>query len=269
MSHVAVINAFPRRPIALIADPKAGGKRLLWLAVILLCFLPGLYWAWILQSSAGLKQDLLDRGVVAEVLRAEGTCFSRRQITGNAPRGCDYEVEYRLRPEDGGGTRTADVRLDGTRPVVTPELLYDPQNPDRAMFRPEMERSRRWQEWIGVPLMLIFPIGGLIIWFLLRKDGWAEALADPRPAALPVSRLVRLNKGMQVWYYPEPGGKEQVQGFREGSTPFLLHNPNGNPDDPPYVLALRHPVGRYLLLDREMPRLALTAEERARLSANG
>lgn len=267
MSHAAIIDAFPRREIALAPDPQAAKSRRLWLAGLTLLLLPGLWWGWSLWQTGELRQALRANGVETTVLNAEGDCFSRRQISGDEPRGCNFEIEYEVRPEHGGGTRRADVRLDGARPLFTPPALYDPADPGRVMLKPEAERDARWTEWIGVPLLLALPLGGLVLMILARKDPLAAALADPRPATVPIDRFVRQGQALQVWYRRAPGeAKEWLQVFSHGSEPFLLHSPAESADDRPWALALLHPRGRPILLDRALIRLDLSNEERARLT---
>jgi hypothetical protein len=265
MNQSAVIDAFPRRPIALIKSPDDAKARMKWLAILLLLLLPGLYWGWSLHETSEFKQYLRTSGAEAEVLSADGNCFSRRQISGDNPRGCNFEIEYVLRPEHGGQTLRADVWHDGARPIFTPPALYDPADPSRVMLRPEAERDYRWTEWIGVPIALLIPLAGLLLWFLSRNDPLEAALADPRPVAVPVERFARLKNALQVWFRREPGGKELLQVFPVGATPFLLSPPGGNPDERPWALALLAANGRPLLLDSELRRLDLTGEERSRI----
>jgi len=266
MNHAAVIDAFPRRPVTLLPDPqrKKSGRR--WLIGLLLLLLPGLYWGWSLWETGQLRTELRARGVEADVLSADGNCWSRRQISGDNPRGCNLEIEYAVRAEHGGGTRRADVWLDGRRPVFTPPALYDPADPDRVMLKPEAERDGRWTEWIGVPILLLFPIAGLALMFATRKNPLEAALADPRPVTVPVDRFVRQGNMLQVWYRKAPGEtKEWLQAFPQGSEPFLVNPPAGSAEDKPWALALLHPKGRPIILDRALSQLELSSEERARL----
>ena len=266
MSHAAIVDAFPRRPIRLTPDPARARAGRLWLIGLLLALLPGLWLGWSLWQTGQLRGELRANGVETEVLSAEGSCVSRRQITGDNPRGCNFEIEYVVRDEHGGGTRRADVRLDGARPIFTPPALYDPADPDRVMLKPEAERDARWTEWIGVPLMLAIPLAGLVLLFLARKDPLEAAAADPRPTTVPVDRFARRGNALQAWSRKAPGeAKEWLQVFNGQDEPFLLRAPEGSADDRPWALALLHPKGRPILLDRELKRLELTDEERARL----
>ena len=267
MSHAAIIDSFPRRPLRLIPDPARARSGRMWLIGLLLALLPGLWWGWTLVQTGQLRGDLRARGIETEVLSAEGNCLSRRQISGDNPRGCNFEIEYVVQGEHGGGTRRADVWLDGARPIFTPPALYDPADPDRVMLKPEAERDARWTEWIGVPLMLGIPLAGLVLLFLARGDPLEAAAADPRPVTVPVDRFVRQGQSLQVWYRKAPGEtKEWLHVFPGESEPFLLHPPAGSADDRPWALALLHPKGRPILLDRALKQLELSEEERARLT---
>lgn len=268
MSHAAVIDAFPRRPIGLVKSPRSGKASRNALIVILLLFLPGLYWGYSLWQDQRLRELLRAHGVEVQVLNSEGTCWSRRQITGDEPRGCNLTIDYQLRPEHGGQVRQARVWLDGREPIFTPPALYDPADPGRVMLKPEAERDLRWTEWIALPILLLIPFAALLIWFFGRKGGLEDALRDPRPVAVPVERMVRGSKMLQLWFRKPEGGKELVQFFGQGKTPFLLHPPAGEPSDRPWALALLSPNGRPIILDSDLASLDLTDQERAAILAS-
>jgi hypothetical protein len=266
-AHAALLDAFPRRPLALDQseqDKAAKTLRLGWIIVLLL-FLPGLFWGWTLWQDQQLRTHLRANGVEAEVVRAEGNCWSRRQISGDEPKGCNLDISYQVAPQHGGGVREADVWLDGRSPVLQPPALYDPDDPSRVMLKPEAERDLRWTEWIGAPIALLFPIGGLLLLLFGTKGGLEEALRNPRPVSLPIDRLVRRNNGLEVWFRWPEGGKERLQLFANGSEPLLLNPPSGDPDGPPWALALLDAKGRPILLRRDLSEIDLTAEERSRL----
>lgn len=263
MAHTAVINAFPRRPISLVQAKDGGKSGRIALIVILLLFLPGLYWGYSLWQDQNLREFLRTSGVEAQVLSSEGSCWSRRQITGDEPRGCNLDIQYQLRPEHGGQVRQADVWLDGRQPIFRPPALYDPADPSRVMLKPEAERDLRWTEWIAAPILLLFPIAGLLLWIFGSKGGLEDALRDPRPVTVPVERFVRGPTGLQVWFRKPEGGKELLQVFAHGKTPLLLNPPADDPSDRPWALAVLSPRGRPLLLDSDLGNLELTDQERA------
>jgi hypothetical protein len=263
MSHADIVNAFPRRPIELVKAPDAGKKRRNALIIILLLFLPGLYFGWTMWQDQQLREFLRTSGVQAEVLNSEGTCFSRRQISGDEPKGCNLEIDYRLRSEEGGGTRHAKVWLSGRQPIFTPAALYDPADPSRVMLKPEAERDLTWKNWIGPFFILLIPVIALLIWLFGHKGGIVDALKDPKPVTVPVARFVRTQNILQVFFHKPDGGKELMQAFAKGKEPLLLHPPAGAASDNPWALALLAPSGRPILLDSDLATLDLTEAERA------
>jgi len=87
----SVIDLFPRRPLALRADPARTRRHLLLLVATALLALPALYWGYRSAESAMLRADLKARGVrAAETMDAEGSCTSRRSRAGGgeSPIGC-------------------------------------------------------------------------------------------------------------------------------------------------------------------------------------
>ena len=265
MAHEALISAFPKRPIGFLKPADSDRKTRIALVIILLLFLPGLYWGWSLWQDQQLREFLRSQGVQAEVIDAQGSCWSRRQISGDEPRGCNLEIQYRLRPEHGGEVRQADVWLDGRQPIFTPPALYDPADPGRVMLEPEAKRDLRWSEWIGVPIALAIPLAALLLWLFGRKPALEDALRDPRPVTLPVDRMVRSGAGLEVWYRQPNGGKETLQIFGKGRMPYLVNPPPNDPSDRPWVLALLSPKGRPILLDSELAELDLSDQERSAL----
>ena len=145
MSVSPVLDAFPRRPIALVTTPQRRRGRIIGLFFCLLLFGPSLYWGAVRWHEARLRADLRERGVMAAATgNAEGSCTTfRRRLTGTErPNGCSFDISYTLRPEEGGGERQATVWLDGRAPIFTPTAWYDPQDPSRVMLRPEIDRDR-------------------------------------------------------------------------------------------------------------------------------
>ncbi len=67
MAHAQLIEAFPRRPIALVKPADRGTTHRNALIIILLLFLPGLYWGWSLWQDQQLREFLRTRGVEADV----------------------------------------------------------------------------------------------------------------------------------------------------------------------------------------------------------
>ena len=264
MAHEALLAAFPRRPLTLIRPPANPRTNRIALLVLLLLFLPGLYWGWSLWQDQQLREFLRAGGVEAEVVDAQGSCWSRRQISGDEPRGCNLDIQYQVRPEHGGGVREADVWLDGRQPIFTPPALYDPSDPDRVMLKPEAERDLRWSEWIGVLFALAIPLAALLLWLFGRKHQLEDAVRAPRPVTVAVEKLVRRGDLLEVGFRT-PEGKEKLQVFAGGKTPFLLHPPPDEPSDRPWALALLTPKGRPVLLDSDLCELELSPEERAAL----
>ena len=151
--HAAVIDAFPRRPIALADTAKNAPSRWLWLIGAILLLLPVAYVAYTAWQRTSLRADLVARGVDANMLGAEGTCTSRRTISGPEPRGCTYAITYQLREEEGGGTREGSIYVPGAGPrVFAPPARYDPQNPDRIMSVADIERGEPIMN-VAVPIV--------------------------------------------------------------------------------------------------------------------
>ncbi len=194
MSASPVLDAFPRRPIALVTTPARKRGRIIGLAVCLLLFGPSVYWGLKSWNSASLRADLRDHGVMAaETLDAEGSCTSRRsRLSGSeTPISCDYTLTYRLRPEEGGELRQAPVHLDGASPIFTPTAYYDPADPGRVMLKPEMDRDMTWSELLGPIFLLILPFGALLWWWGVGRGGLAKAAANPNPVLAPIEKAVR------------------------------------------------------------------------------
>jgi hypothetical protein len=250
MSHADIVNAFPR-------------KRRNALIIILLLFLPGLYFGWTMWQDQQLREFLRNSGVEARVVNSEGTCYSRRQISGNEPKGCNLAIDYELRKEEGGSVRHASVWLSGRQPIFTPAALYDPADPSRVMLKPEAERDLTWKNWIGPIFVLLIPLIALLIWLFGHKGGIVDALKDPKPVTVPVERFVRTQNGLQAFFRKPEGGKELMQFFANPKEPLLLHPPAGAASDNPWALALLAPSGRPILLDSDLATLDLTEAERA------
>lgn len=184
MSASPILDAFPRRPIALATTPGRRRGRIIGLVICLLLFGPSLYWGLIRWQEASLRADLRERGVPAAATGdAEGTCTSRRaRLSGNdTPQGCDFTISYTLRSEEGGGERQAKVHVAGRAPIFTPQAVYDPQDPSRVMLRPEMERDPGFSESSTPFFLLILPLMGFTWWWFTGRRGLAKAAASPDP----------------------------------------------------------------------------------------
>jgi hypothetical protein len=263
MATSPVIAAFPRRPLELSDRAGRRKRRLMSLALVLLLFLPGIWFAWGVFSDMRLRSDLRERGVETSVLSSEGHCTSRRQITGDEPLGCNLTITYEPKPEHGGGTRTADVWLDGSAPrVFSPPALYDPGDPDRAMLKPEVERNPGWDNLLGPFIPLVIAFIALGFWFLLGEGARARAGRDPRPAIVPIDRAERMGKWLHVTFQPEGAPKPVRDTFEGDNGPLLVAPPGGGSGERDWALALVPEKGRPCLIDAKLSRFDFTEEER-------
>ncbi|MBV9881794.1 MAG: hypothetical protein JO276_02160 [Sphingomonadaceae bacterium] len=262
-----VIDVFPRRPLALRTDPRRRRNRILLLVAAFALALPSLYWGYQTVHSAMLRADLKARGVpAAETLGAEGDCTSRRsRLSGDqTPIDCWLNATYRLRPEEGGGTRTAPVHLEGAAPIFTPTVIYDPQDPDRVMLEPEMERSLTWSELLGPVFLLLFPAIVLLIFFLGSRRGLAKAARNPDPAVACVERVNRQPRKLYLHSRLPGAARPHVDVFTPPEGPLLVPPPPGAPADSQWVLALKSGGGHYVL-DEQLAWLDLADDERNRV----
>lgn len=266
MDEAPVLAAFPRRPLRPVRTRDHRRKRLLGLGFVILLAVPAVWFFYDVWREAGLRADLRERGVIADVLQSEGTCTSRRQISGDQPLGCNLTITYAVRKEDGGGSRTADVWLNGAAPrVFTPPALYDPQAPDRVMLRSEVDRGMSWGEVIGPGILALFPLLALLWWLASGKRALARAARNPDPVIVPVERIARRGTWLQVWFRAPSGGQPVVSEFPEGSGPLFVEPKGGASLDQPHVLALARPGRTPVPLDRDLALLDFTDEERLAL----
>lgn len=266
----SIVDIFPRRPLKLAADPGRRNRRILLLAITVLLALPALYWGSIAWRSAQLRSDLRARGVeAAETIGTEGDCYSRRNRLSGAERpiDCWLTLTYRLRPEEGGAVRTAPVHLEGRAPIFTPRAFYDPQNPDRVMLQPEMDREMTWSESIGPLSLLLLPAATLLVFFFTSRRGLAKAAQNPDPLIVPVEKLHRQMPANKLYVHFQPPGAARplCDVFPGGASPLLVPPPLGAHPDQQWVLALKARNGRPYLLDSALAYLDLTDDERARV----
>lgn len=262
----SVVDVFPRRPIKLAPNPKRRNARILLLVVTLLSTLPALYWGSTAWQSNQLRTDLRARGVpAARTMDAEGECMSRRsRITNNSrPINCTFLVSYELRPEEGGGTRKNEMNLEGGSPIFTPPVIYDPENPNRAMLQPEMERAMSWSELIGPFALLLIPGVLLLVFLLTSRRGLARAAADPQPIVVAIEKADH-NQGRLYLHTRAPGAdKAAVDTFSNPVMPLLVPPPPAASGEQQYALALKIPNGRHYVLDSALALLDLSPAERA------
>lgn len=257
--HDAVIDAFPRRPITLADTAKNATSRRLWLIGAILLLLPVAYVGYSAWQRTSLRADLVARGVDADVMRAEGSCLSRRSVSGSEPRGCTYSITYQLREEEGGGTREGSIYVPGAGPrVFAPPARYDPQNPDRIMSVADIERGEPIMN-VAVPIVLFGLFSGLcfLVWHAMGNKALTAAAATPQPVLVPIRRAAVRDKTnvLEVWF-GRPDGSEGKQGFA-GSRPLTVGSA------PDHALALLGPGNRPILLRHDLAELRLTEAERA------
>lgn len=270
MNEHPVLHAFPGRPLAVVRDAAHRRRRLLMLIGALLLFAPLIWFAATTLQTRALRADLGQRGVAAEVLSAEGSCLSRRNITGDTPSGCNLDVRYRVRPEHGGGEREASVYLPGAAPLVfAPPVLYDPQDPGRVMTEADVQRGDPFMN-LAVPIFFfsVIPVIALLIWFATGDGALKAAAARPRPGIVPVERAVRDPKSnrLDIWFPRPGGGPPGKAAFRTGG-PLLVTPPAGAPAGQQWALALLGTKDWPILLDQDLKALDLTDAERAAIQA--
>jgi hypothetical protein len=264
----SVIDLFPRRPLALRPDPARRRKRVLLFLLSLLLALPALYRGYPSDHSAMLRADLRARGVrAAETLDAKGECTSRRSRYGGTERpvGCWLDVTYRLRPEEGGALRSAPAHLEGRAPIFTPTAIYDPQDPDRMMLEPEMERAMTWSELVGPVFLLLLPAGALLFFFASSRRGLARAASNPDPVIVPVEKVIRQPGRLTIHTRLPGAARPHADTFAKTESPLLVPTPDGAPADQQWVLALKSPGGGHYVLDSRLAWLDLPEDERNRL----
>jgi hypothetical protein len=190
--------------------------------------------------------------------------MSRRSRISNASRpiDCWFTVSYRLRPEEGGGERKEEMHLEGASPIFTPPVIYDPQDPGRAMLEPEMQRDMSWSELIGPFALLLIPGTLLLVFFLTSRRGLARAAANPQPLVVAVERAER-NQGRIFLHTRAPGAaKAAIDSFSGTLMPLLVPPPPAASPEQHWALALKSPKGRHYVLDSELALLDLTPDER-------
>jgi hypothetical protein len=262
----SVVEVFPRRPIALAADRARTRRRVLLLAATLVLAFPALYWGDQSWHGARLRADLRARGVrAAETLNAEGDCASRRsRLSGTErPIDCWFDLTYRLRPEEGGALRNAPVHLEGRAPIFTPPAIYDPQDPERVMLEPELERDMSWSELLGPFFLLLFPAATLLVFFATSRRGLAKAAANPEPLLVPVEKVIRQPNKLYLHTRAPGAVRPTVDVFPAPAMPLQV----AGAADEQRVLALKSPNGRHYVLDADLAWLDLTDDERTRLLA--
>lgn len=268
MSAAPVLLAFPRRPIGLVTTPARRRARIIGLVFCLLLFGPSLYWGVVRWNEASLRADLRERGVMAASTGdADGSCTSRRsRLSGTeTPQGCDFTVSYTLRPEEGGGERMAQVHLDGRSPIFTPSVYYDPQDPSRAMLKPEMDRDPGFSQVTAPYWLLLLPLACLLWWWAASRRGLAAAAASPNPVIAPIEKGVRQMPANRLILHFRPPGDPRtwITALGPGEEPLLVRPPAGAAEGEQWLLALRSPKGKAYALDAGMKDLDLSEEERA------
>jgi len=257
----AVLDTFPRRPIALAAKHKDRKGQLLWLLGGLALMLAASYFSYDLWRDSRLRADLNARGVSAEVLDAEGTCTSRR----GSSLGCNYTIRYRLRPGEDSDVREGDVYVPGDGPrVFAPPARYDPQNPDRIMSEADLERGKPFMS-AAVPIAIPGVLGALslLVWHAMANRSLVRAAASPRPLLVPVSRVEAVaNTNINMVHFRRPDGSEGKQRFNL-SGPLTIQSSDGRT----MALALLGAKDRPVLLSHDLTELELTADERAAILA--
>ena len=195
-------------------DPRRDGEcGILLLAATLLLALPALYWGYQSWHSAGAaRRPARPRRPRRRDAGRRGRLHLAAQ-PAERHRAADrllVRLTYRLRPEEGGALRKAQVHLEGGAPIFTPPAIYDPQDPGRVMLEPEMERDMSWSELLGPFFLLLLP--GRDPARLLRDRRGAASpkrRADPDPLIVPVEKVIR-QPGKLYLHTRAPGAPRPV-----------------------------------------------------------
>jgi hypothetical protein len=254
----AVLDSFPRRPIALAGAAKTARGRRLWLIGALLLLLVPLYAGYQAWQRVSLRADLNARGERAEVIDAEGSCTSRR----GASLGCHYTIRYRLRGEESGEVREGNIYVPGEGPrIFAPPAVYDPADPARIMSLADLERGEPFMN-VAVPVVLpaVLAMLCLLVWYAMGNKALARAAAAPQPALVPVQRFEPVpNTRIVRVHFERPDGSAASQNFN-GFRPLLV-----TADGRDQALALLGPGDRPILLSEDLRELELSGDERARI----
>lgn len=263
MNDHPVLHAFPGRPIALVRDPAKTRRRAMLLVGAMLLFVPLIWFGASTLHTRALRADLRARGLPAEVLNAQGDCYSRRNVTGDTPRGCNFDIRYRTR--DGGPERTAKVYLPGAAPLVfAPAVLYDPQDPSRVMTRADVDRGDPFMN-LAVPIVLftLMPLVALLVWLATGDAALRRAASAPRPGIVPILRVTRDARTNRLRvFFPRPGGGPDGAATFATGGPLLVTPPPAEGEGRQWALALLTDKGWPVLLDETLSRLDLTPDER-------
>jgi len=265
MVHSRVVAAFPKRALKPATLPGHARKRLLGLLIVLLLALPSAYMFFKVQREGALRSDLRANGVETAVLNSEGSCVSRRQITGDEPLGCNLTITYRTRPEHGGEERTARVRLDDAEPAFTPPAIYDPADPWRVMLKPDVERDAEPDEFVLAFVLLLLPAGALLLWFVAGNGRLARAGRSPNPVLVPIERVVPQQRWTEYWVRPPGAGKAMRAPLLTAQRPFLVRAPDNETGANAWALVLLDPKGRPVMMDGDLTLLDFTGDERSAL----
>ena len=268
MSLEAIRQAFPTRPLG---RPDTPGRRKarLWVPLLtLLAALPALYWTVTSWQVESLRRDLAARGVEAEILDSQGTCYGvRGRITREtSTTGCDLTIRYRLRGEHGGEVRTAEVRSNGEQPLFAPPALYDPDDPSRVMLKPEVDAGISTQHVVITAILWLMPALVLLVGWALTRPGLARAARDPRPVLVPIVQAVQVGHGQLHVKFETPSGRQVTDAF-QNAMPFLVPAPAGEDPGRDWALALLGRNGRPYLLDSRLEYLDFTENERSAIRA--
>ena len=122
-----------------------------------------------------------------------------------------------------------------------------------------------WSETLGPVFLLLFPAILLVVFFATSRRGLAKAARNPDPVVALVEKVDR-RSGKLIVRSRVPGAeRSHVDTFAQPETALRVPPPAGAAADQHWVLALRLPDGRHYVLDSELARLDLTADERNRL----
>ena len=259
MSEAAVLEAFPRRPINVVgAKTKAVRFRNGIIIFLLLC-LPAAWLTNKLVRENDLRTDLAARGVSVDTLSTEGECMSRRGVLEDEPQGCWLDVTYQVRPEDGGGERTVNTYIRGAAPILPPDTVYDPENPDRMMLAPMVADSLSTSELFITGIAIVVPLAFLALWMLNLTRGLEAAARDPQPLFVPVGDVTDAGNYTHT-KLTAPSGRT-FTGVIRGARPFLMDSADGTRRG----LALMGPKGKPQILDDGLKTIELTEDERRRI----
>ena len=220
-------------------------------------------------SRQALRTDLQERHLqAASSIVSDRDCWNENgSAAGDLVwrQACDLNVTYVLGAEHGGGVRQRRVRWSGRPPANPPPIVYDPADPDRAMFSSELDRPidraglNRAYLLGALALLVLLLLGPKWVWDLMQRF---------RPPNILFVEITNLRRSVSSRYkfafysarVTTPDGEVRQISLRR--PPFVLKSRGS----PARALALEDHRGRISLIDHNLRPLLLTDEQRQHIN---